>query len=153
MLGNRLFEAISGGSNIRREPAMKTVRGRVGSVIALIVFASCNASSTAVPAGANVTDSREEVITMQVTVQVSADLARALHQRGPPTAESEELLRIIETFGIALEPMHRDTDDPNLQSYFTVEVADYAIAQRLMNRLQLLEAVKATYVKPPDELP
>jgi hypothetical protein len=153
MLGNWLFEAISGGSNIRREPAMKNLRGRVGLVIALIVFASCNASSTAVSAGANVTDSREEVITMQVTVQVSADVARALHQRRPPNAESEELLRIIKTFGIGLEPMHRDTDDPTLQSYFTVEVVDPATAQSLMNRLQQLEAIKAAYVKPPDELP
>jgi hypothetical protein len=132
---------------------MKKVLWRACSVIAFIVFASCNASSTAVPASTDVTDSREEVKTMQVTVQVSADVARALHQRSPPTAESEELLRIIETFGLDLEPMHRDTDDPNLQSYFTVEVIDHATVQRVMNRLQLLEAVKATYVKPPDELP
>ena len=90
---------------------------------------------------------------MQVTVQVSADVARALHQRGPPTVESEELLRIIETFGLALEPMHRDTDDPNLQSYFTVEVLDHATVQRVMNRLQQLAAVEAAYVTPPHGLP
>lgn len=90
---------------------------------------------------------------MQVTVQVSADVARTLHQRGSPTAESEELLKIISTFDIALEPMHRNTDDPNFQSYFTVDVKDHATAQRVMNRLQQLEAVKAAYVKPPDELP
>jgi hypothetical protein len=132
---------------------MKKVVRCAFSVIAFIAFASCNASSTAVPTSTDVTDSREEVITMQVTVQVSAGVARALHQRGPPTAESEELLRIIETFGLALEPMHRGTDDPNLQSYFTVEVLDHATAQRVINRLQQLEAVKAAYVKPPDELP
>lgn len=90
---------------------------------------------------------------MQITVQVSADAARALHQRSPPTAESEVLLRIIETFGLALEPMHLDTNDPSLQSYFTVEVEDHATAQRVINGLQQLEAVKAAYVKPPDELP
>lgn len=90
---------------------------------------------------------------MQVTVQVSANVARTLHQRGPPTAESEALLRTIETFGLALEPMHRDTDDPNLQSYFIVEVPDHATAQCVMDRLQQSETVEAAYVKPPDELP
>jgi hypothetical protein len=132
---------------------MERILWRVCSVIAFIVFASCNASSIAVPASTDVNNSRKEVITMRITVQVSANVARALHQRGPPTAESEELLRIIETFGLALEPMHRDTDDPNLQSYFIVEVPDHATAQRVINRLQQLEAVKAAYVKPPDELP
>lgn len=90
---------------------------------------------------------------MQVTVQVSADVARALHQRDPPTTQSQELSKLIETFGLTLEPMHRDRDDPNLQSYFTVEVLDHATAQRVINRLHQLEAVKAVYVKPPDELP
>jgi hypothetical protein len=127
---------------------MKKVLWRACSVIAFIIFAACNASSTT-----DVTDSREEVIAMQVTIQVSPDVARTIHQRVPPTAESEELLRMIETFGLTLEPMHRDTDDPNLQSYFMVAVPDNTTAQRVMDCLQQLEAVKATYVKPPDELP
>ena len=60
---------------------------------------------------------------------------------------------MIEAFGLTLEPMHRDTDDPTLQSYFVVEVPDHATAQRVMARLRQLEAVEAAYVKPPDELP
>lgn len=90
---------------------------------------------------------------MKVNVQVLENVARALPQRNSPTAESEELLRLIETFGLTLEPTHRDTDDPNLQSYFTVEVPDNSTAQRLIARLQQSEAVVAAYVKPPDELP
>ena len=39
---------------------------------------------------------------MRVTVQISADVARVLNQRSPPTAESEDLLRMIETFGLTL---------------------------------------------------
>ncbi len=132
---------------------MKKVVWGAFSVIVFIAFASCNASSTVVPASTDVNDSREEVIKMQVTVQVSADVARALHQQGPPTAESEAPLRLIETFGLTLEPMHPDTDDPNLQSYFTVEVLDHATAQRVIDRLRQSEAVEAAYVKPPDELP
>jgi hypothetical protein len=95
---------------------------------------------------------REEVIAMQVTIQVSADVARALHGRNPPIAESEALLKMIETFGLTLERMHPNTDDHALQSYFTVEVADPTTAQRFVERVQESEAVEAAYVKPPDEL-
>ena len=90
---------------------------------------------------------------MQVIVQVSENMARALHQRIPPTSESEALLRIIETFCHTLEPMHRNTDDPNLQRYLTVEVPDHATAQRIIDRLQQAAGIEAAYVKPPDELP
>jgi len=90
---------------------------------------------------------------MQVVIQVSADVARALHRQSPPTAESEAFLRVIETFGLTLVPMHPGTDDPNLQSFFTVEVQDQGTAQRLIDRLQQLAGIEAAYVKPPDELP
>jgi len=90
---------------------------------------------------------------IQITVQVSADVARALYQYGPSTAKSEEILRTVGAFGLTLEPMHRDTKDPHLQSYFTVEVPDHATAQRVIDYLQQSEAVEAAYVKPPDALP
>lgn len=90
---------------------------------------------------------------MQVTVQVTADEARALHRRGPPTARSKALLRKVGILGLLLEPLHHDTDDPTLQSYFTVEVPDWASAQRVMHRLGRSKAVLAAYVKPPDEMP
>jgi hypothetical protein len=135
-----------------REAALKKPVWSVFPFIVFVAFASCYASSTPVPTSTDVTGSREEVITMQVTVQVSADVARALHQLGPPTAESEGLLMMTETLGLTLKRMHPDTDDPNLQSYFIVEVPDHATAQHVMNRLQHSEAVKAAYVKPPDEL-
>jgi hypothetical protein len=148
-----LFEAISGGPNVQREPAMKKVFWAAFSVLVVTACASFNASPTPIPTSTGVTGPRKEVITMQVTVQVSADVARALHQRGPPTAKSKALLRMIETFGLTLEPMHRDTDDPNLRSYFIVEVPDNATAQRVIDRLRRSEAVAAVYVKPPDALP
>jgi len=90
---------------------------------------------------------------MQVTVQVSADVARALHHRGSTSAASIELLSIIETFNLALEPMHPDTDDSSLQSFFVVEAQDSTTAQRIIDHLQELEAVEAAYIKPPDEQP
>jgi hypothetical protein len=93
------------------------------------------------------------VITIKVIVQVSADLARSLNHLTPPTAESEALLEIVEPFGSTLVPMHRDTDDPNLQSYFIVEVPDNEIAQRVIDQLLPARGIRAAYIKPPDELP
>jgi hypothetical protein len=90
---------------------------------------------------------------MQVTVQVSADVARPLHRRDPPRAESTALVELIEKLGLTLEPMHYGTTDPKLQSYFTVEVPDSTAAQRLIDALQQSEGVVAAYVKPRDELP
>jgi hypothetical protein len=122
------------------------------SILMMMTCASCNTSPTPLPT-TQITSPRKEVLTMKVIIQVSADVARALRQRSPPIAESEELLRIIETLGLRLEPMHHDADDPNLQTYFTVEVQDQATAQRVIDRLQQLEGIEAAYVKPPDELP
>lgn len=90
---------------------------------------------------------------MQVTIQVSEDVAQSLHQQSPPTEESEMLLRMVDTLGYMLEPMHLETDDPNLRCYFIVESPDNATAQRVIDRLRGLEAIEAIYVKPPDEQP
>jgi hypothetical protein len=90
---------------------------------------------------------------MQVIVQVSEDVARALNQQEPHNADSQAILKTIEVFGLTLESMHGDTDDSSLQSYFTVKVQDHGTAQRITERLLKLEAIKAAYVKPSDELP
>jgi len=59
----------------------------------------------------------------------------------------------MEELELALEPMHLETNDPVLQSYFIVEVPDSVTAQRVIERLQQSPAIEAAYVKPPDELP
>jgi hypothetical protein len=93
------------------------------------------------------------VIALKIIVQVSPGVARALHHRSPSTAESEDVKGIVAKYGLVLEAMHRHTDDPNLQSFFTVEIGDRAAAELVMNQLLRLEAVEAAYVKPPDEPP
>jgi cell division protein FtsX len=90
---------------------------------------------------------------MQVVIQVSEDVARPLHQLGPPTPDSEALLKLMKTFGLTLKPIHPDTKDPKLQTYFIVEVQDPQTAQELVDRLQQWPGIEAAYIKPPDELP
>ena len=80
-------------------------------------------------------------------------MASTLHRRRPPTTASEELSQAAEELGVVLEPMHPGAEDPHLAPYFTVEVPDYATAERVIAHLQGLEAVEAAYLKPPDEMP
>lgn len=90
---------------------------------------------------------------IQITVQVSVDVARTLHRRGPPTTKSQELFKIVEELGVLLEPMHPGAEDPLLAPYFTVEVPDSTTAERVITHLRQSKAIEAAYLKPPDELP
>ena len=96
---------------------------------------------------------REEVIKIQIILVVSMDVARALHQRGPATAEAEELSRAVEALGATLKSMHPGVEDPGLMKYFIVEAPDPATTQHTIDRLRQLKVVEAAYLKPPDELP
>ena len=116
--------------------------------LVILAYVSSNPSSSQ-----RLNEASDPEIIMQVIVQVSANVARAIHQRSPLTGESEKLLRIIKTFGLMLEPMHHDTDDPTLQSYFIVEVPDHATAQRLIDHLEEAEVVEAAYLQPVYGLP
>jgi len=95
----------------------------------------------------------KEVIKIQVIVQVSADVARTLQQRGAPTAESQELLKIAEELGVLLEPVHPGVEDPLLAPYFMAEVPDSTTAEWVITHLRKFKAIEAAYLKPPDELP
>lgn len=121
-------------------------------IILIVTGAACSVEPAA-PTDTDLINSTEEVKTMQVVIQVTADVARPLHQLGPPTEQSEALLRMAETFGLTLKPIHPGTDDPELQTYFMVDVHDPETAQELTDRLQQMPGIEAAYIKPPDELP
>jgi hypothetical protein len=88
---------------------------------------------------------------MQITVQLRKDTQS--RRREPATSESEELNRIIKQLGVVLEPMHPETTDADLSRYFTIEVRDRAMAEKVIDCLQQNKAVMAAYVKPPDAMP
>lgn len=90
---------------------------------------------------------------MQVIVKILPGTASALSQRGPLTTKSGEPLRMVEALGVTIEPMHQGTSDPDLMTYFIVEVPDLETAQRVINRLQQSTEIEAAYLKPPDEPP
>lgn len=90
---------------------------------------------------------------MYVTIQLQPEAALALQGRRRATTASRELLKTAWDLDVTLKPMHPDTDDPKLASYFVVELPDAATAERVIARLQNCKAIKAAYMKPPDELP
>ena len=88
---------------------------------------------------------------MIVTVQVTLEVARVLQNQSEPTPSSEELISVLEELEITLEPIHPDTGDPLLVTFFTVDVLDSDTAEKVINRLLLSEAIEAAYLKPPAE--
>lgn len=90
---------------------------------------------------------------MKITLQVSEEVARTLHQLGHPTPSTKALLRQIKRLKVTLEPLHPGSDDPNLQRYFIVSADNVTTAQRVATQLQKLDGIQAAYVKPPDAPP
>ena len=82
----------------------------------------------------------------QIVVQLKLSRARLLHSTRGGIAHSA-------VSGVALQPMHPGTDDPDLMRFFTVEVPDGASAEQLIARIQHDPEVEAAYLKPPDEMP
>lgn len=81
-----------------------------------------------------------------IVVQLKLDRARLLHGTRGGIAQTV-------VSGVALQPMHPGTDDPDLMRFFTVEVPDGASAEQVVARLQEDTEVEAAYLKPPDEMP
>lgn len=90
---------------------------------------------------------------MVITVQIAADVARALQQKAHESDDSRRLLQALDELGVMLKPMHPRTDEPALSGWFTIEAPDLAVAEHVIGRLQERREIEAAYIKPPDEMP
>ncbi|HYR85179.1 MAG TPA: hypothetical protein VE422_13935 [Terriglobia bacterium] len=90
---------------------------------------------------------------MDVIVQLSRDAARVLQKRGPSTTETEEVRRVLQEIGVDLQPLHPESGDPTLDTYFYVRVPDEAAARRVLDAVRSCRAVTAAYLKPPEGPP
>jgi hypothetical protein len=64
-----------------------------------------------------------------------------------------KVLQIISSLGFEMQPLHPDTDDAGLRSFYAVEVPDQQTANGLIARLVELPGVDGAYLKPSDALP
>jgi hypothetical protein len=88
---------------------------------------------------------------MVITVQVEPSVARALHSGA--SGPAADFLQLVRSYGGRPEPMHPGSDSSELQSFFTVDVADSGRAQELTERLLQHPSVLAAYSKPAEGLP
>jgi hypothetical protein len=86
---------------------------------------------------------------LQVTIQLTEAAARALqqHQAIP------ELGRLANQLGIIIQPLHPQSLDQALMTFFSAEVPDADTAQRVLTKLLQSPHVTAAYLKPPDAPP
>lgn len=90
---------------------------------------------------------------MKIIVQVIPEAARELGQEFQHAEASEELLEMVNALGFSMNPLHPDTKDSQLRTYFTIDVPDEPTAELVINRLLQSRAIAAAYVKPADEMP
>jgi hypothetical protein len=90
---------------------------------------------------------------MNVIIKVRRDIAVNMEKRRPENEEAGELFEAAEELGVDLRPMHPRVKDPDLASYYVVEVSDSREAERVAERFRICRAAEAVYAKPPDELP
>ena len=86
---------------------------------------------------------------MQVTIQLTEAAARALQRR----QAAPELERLANRLGIILQPLHPQSPDRALMTFFSAEVPDGDAVQRVIAQLLRSPHVTAAYLKPPDAPP
>jgi len=89
---------------------------------------------------------------VQITVQTKPGTAQVLRGREKPSTEVLDLRERLDEFGVTLEPVHPPTDDPLLDTYFTVDAPEEKLSQ-ILKILTDNPIVDAAYLKPADELP
>ena len=88
----------------------------------------------------------------QLTVRIRPAEAAALRGLRPPTPVVADLQTTVSAFGGSLRPIH-PPGDPELASYFVVDLSNAADAERAAERLRQSPAVEAAYIKPADAAP
>ena len=86
---------------------------------------------------------------MRITVQLTKNAT--LQLRSPRSRGAKR--SVLAWVDQPLTPVHANTQDPTLASFFEITEDDPAEAKRLLQRLQADPAVDGAYIKPDDELP
>lgn len=90
---------------------------------------------------------------MYIILRLKESAVPAMHLRAPLTTETQELMKVAEESGVALQPLHPGSTDPTLTPYFVAETPDRMTAERLVTRFQRIRAIESAYIKPKDEMP
>ena len=89
---------------------------------------------------------------MRIAVQLTPT-ARKHSASSRAAPQYDALANLARDLRVSLEPMHPDSADETLSTWYSVDVPDEATAHTIVSQLLRQPAVAAAYLKPPDELP
>ena len=85
---------------------------------------------------------------------VLAEIIVQFDRKAVSTGEAGRAIhRIAESVGGSGRPLHPDANEPELQAFFVVEVADAEVAPESLERIRTRRSVEAAYMKPATEHP
>lgn len=87
-------------------------------------------------------------ISMRIIVQVTPQVARAIHRGKPIKEVCPEVSAVAERLSTSIKPLHPGDADETAASYFTLEVPDRATADQIVERLKSCRDVRAAFWKP-----
>jgi signal recognition particle subunit SEC65 len=90
---------------------------------------------------------------MRVNVHLKSKAADLLLDGAVDSPLVGDVLRAVRDLGVKLLPVYPKSRNRRLKSEFVVEVPDRETADRVVDRLNALDATEAAYYKPADELP
>jgi hypothetical protein len=96
---------------------------------------------------------------MQITVEVSRELASALRAGAPPSAPASAAARALvaaaRSFGLSLQPLHSGAAASGLESFFYIDVPSSRRhqAREIVEMLAACDGVEGAYIKPPEGPP
>ena len=90
---------------------------------------------------------------MYITISLTESAARALHHLSASTPASSEILSTAHALGVALDPMHPATTEPELIRDFVVTGYSPDEEDSVKEALLRCREVLGAYSKPPAEEP
>jgi hypothetical protein len=90
---------------------------------------------------------------MNITLQIQPEIASALRRGDGRSRATTELLDAASELGIKITPIHPDTPDTELSTYFTTDAPDRETARDTIKRLRSCRGVTAAYIKPAASVP
>jgi hypothetical protein len=84
---------------------------------------------------------------IEIVVKVTRDAAI------PGTSASRGVHSCAAALGISLKPLHPNSSDPELTSYYSAQIADPTVIANITEQLRNCDGVEGAYAKPTGEVP
>jgi hypothetical protein len=90
---------------------------------------------------------------LRIAVQLVAPTVRSYSPPQGAARGNDAVSNLARELHISLEPMHPESTDDALRTWYSVDVPDEGTAQTVVAQLRRQPEVAAAFLKPPDALP